>query len=143
MLSATRSLALMCAVTMLASPAAFSSDHQPTSIEVFTTSEKPASGNEVESVVIYVVDDLDQLSESLSENLPGDPEAAKELALQRIARLGDDLRWTVEHTVEGITLARNYDLEQVPAVVFDQGESVIYGVTDVNQALAMYKNKEN
>lgn len=137
--SAFRSLALCSVLAMLLSPAALSSDQPPSSIEVFTTSDEPAIGNQAESVVIYEVDGLDKLSESLSENLPNDAEAAKEIALQRIARLGDELRWTVEHAIEGITRAKNYDLKKLPAVVFDEGESVVYGVTDVNRALAIYQ----
>ena len=142
MLSAAKSLSLMSLVIMLASPAALSSEQPPSSIEVFTTAEKPASGHEVERVVIYEVDGLDKLSEALSENLPNDPDAAKEIALERIARLGDELRWSVEHTVEGLTLAKTYGLEKLPAVVFDKGESVVYGVANVNQALEIYEQTE-
>ncbi|MGH1477192.1 MAG: TIGR03757 family integrating conjugative element protein [Geminicoccales bacterium] len=138
---AFRGFALCSVSAMLLSSAALASEQQPSSIEVFTTFERPANGNRIESVIIYEVDGLTKLTESLSENLPDDAEAAKEIALQRISRLGDELRWTVEHAVEGLTRAKKYDLDRYPAVVFDKGKSVVYGVANVDQALKIYQQQ--
>ncbi len=143
MSSVFRSVAFGGLIATLLSPVALSADQAPSLIEVFTMSDQPAMSGQVEGMIIYEVDGLDQLTASLSKNLPNDEEAAKDMALQRIARLGDELRWTVEHAVEGMTRAKTYDLQKLPAVVFDQGENVVYGVVDLDQALALYHEAAN
>lgn len=138
MLSVLRNIAVIAPIAAFLAPAAIAADQKPSSIEVFTTSEYPAHDIQEPGVMVYEVDGLDQLTASLSKNLPADEKAAKHEALKRIARLGDELRWTVEHAVEGMTRAQSYDLKQLPAVVFDKGSKVVYGITDVNKALGIY-----
>jgi len=125
--------ALMSPVTLTADEA-----RDPASIEVFTTSDRP-TGDANTGATIFEIDGLAILDRELSQNLPADPEEAKRLALQRISELGDDLRTRAEQAVEGLNRAHRYEIKKVPAVVFDGGQSVVYGLTDLNQAIEIYR----
>jgi hypothetical protein len=44
----------------------------------------------------------------------------------------------VQQAFQGIALTLMWDLKKVPAIVFGDGDQVIYGVTDLNVALKRY-----
>ncbi len=123
---------------LLLPPAAFAAEQASARVELFTTSQLPKR-DYPNNVVVYEVDALDELTASLSMKLPGEEQAAKEEALRRISRLGDELRWTVEYAIEGLTRAKSYGLTKLPAVVFDGGAKVVYGEPDIDRALEHYR----
>ena len=136
---ATIPLLMMLVVTSM-SPAALASEggRRPSSIDVFVTSDVDVSGR-MASVDIHVVDGLAALERELSDGLPGDPGKAQRQALQRINLLGEELRSRVESAAGGLVLAQKFGIKKVPAIVFEGGGSVIYGVTDVRQAVEIYQ----
>jgi hypothetical protein len=42
----------------------------------------------------------------------------------------------------GVLKAREWGLERFPAIVFGQGESVVYGVTDLEQAVLLWRDHQ-
>jgi len=113
----------------------------PSSIEVFTNARYPISGTASASVSIqiYDIDAPDRLEDALSADLPPDPEQAKTIAFKRLNDLGAELADMVDQAYEGVTKAMSYELTKIPAVVFDDGVSVVYGISDLNEAIKHYQ----
>jgi len=117
---------------------------QPQLIEVFTSSVYPVTGWQRQQVGAgtvfhhYAIDGIHQLESNLSQDLPADPKVAKSLALKRIAHLGEDAIGRMQQSATGLAKALQYDIDRYPAVVFD-GAAVVYGVTDIHQALHHYQ----
>lgn len=86
------------------------------------------------SATVYDLAEAGRLEAALGQGLPKDPAAAKALALARRAPLEADLR----AAYAGRTLALRYGLSKIPAVVFDRGVAVVYGVADVAEAARRY-----
>ena len=112
-------------------------------IEVFTTGEQPVVGGEHErlrtaTVTIYAVDSLERFESGLSEGLPADPDAAKAEALRRIQHLDEARMGPAKNAAFGLAKAAQYGVDRYPAIVFD-GRAVVYGVTDLVQALDRYE----
>ena len=128
---------LFPALLQAASPGA----SMPSSIEVFTNGRYPISGAASASVPvqIYDLDAPDRLEDALSADLPPDPEQAKTIALKRLNDLGAELADMVNQAYEGVTKAMSYELTKIPAIVFDDGASVIYGISDINEAIKHYQ----
>jgi len=124
----------------LVSPVTLAADEarEPTSIEVFTTSDRQIAGANA-GTTIFELDGLEVLDRELSQSLPADPEEAKRIALRRISELGDELRSRAERAAEGLSRAQQYGIKKIPAAVFDGGQSVVYGLSDLNQAIDIYR----
>ena len=137
-----RSATLRCLllITLIASPTAFAASErsEPRSIEIFITSEMAISGSQA-SATVYELDGLAALDRELSEGLSGDPAKAQRQALERINALGGGVRSRAEQAIGGLVLAQEYGITKLPAVVFDEGISVVYGTTDVGQAIEIYR----
>jgi len=129
--------ALFPALLQAASPAA----SMPSSMEVFTNARHPISGTASTSVPtkIYDLDAPGRLEDELSTDLPPDPKQAKALALKRLNALGAELAGMVDQAYEGVIKAMNYELTKIPAVVFDGGTGVVYGISDINEAIKRYQ----
>ncbi|MBL3601549.1 MAG: TIGR03757 family integrating conjugative element protein [gamma proteobacterium endosymbiont of Lamellibrachia anaximandri] len=114
----------------------------PAQIEVFTNSRYQVTNTTTTGVAVQI-HDLDtptRLEKKLSAGLPYDPEQAKTIALKRLEALGaDQLAEMVNQAYEGTTQAMTYELVKIPAVVFDNGTSVIYGITDIDDAIRRYQ----
>jgi len=113
-------------------------------IEVFTTSEQPVVGAEhkrarTATITSYAVDGLERFELELSEGLPADPDTAKAAALRRIQRLDDARMAPAKDAAFGLAKAVQYGVDRYPAIVFD-GRAVVYGVTDLVQALDRYES---
>ena len=113
------------------------------SIEVFTTSDHLVTDADQERlraavVTIYAVDGLGRFQSKLSEGLPDDPEAAKVAALHRVQQLDNAHMAPAKNAAIGLAKAVQYGIDRYPAVVFD-GRVVVYGVTDLVEALDRYK----
>ena len=113
------------------------------SIEVLTTSGRAVSGADRErlrnaTVAIYAVDGLERFESGLSEGLPADPKPAKVEALRRVQQFDDVRMVQVKNAAIGLAKAVQYGIDRYPAVVFD-GRVVVYGVTDLVEALDRYE----
>lgn len=91
-------------------------------------------------VKLYNLDAPKQLFADLSQNLPANPEAAKRTLEQRMQQHGRQaLQQQLIAAYQGLSVAIQYQVDRYPAVLFDQGRAVIYGVTDLQQALDLYR----
>ena len=116
---------------------------EPLDLEVLTTAAFPVSGADDRrlqgaTVTVYAVDGLEQFESTLSQNLPADADAAKTEALRRISELDDARLAPVKDVALGLVKAVQYGVDRYPAIVVN-GTAVIYGVTDLVDALARYE----
>ena len=86
---------------------------------------------------VHTLDAIENLEDELSEGLPGDPRAAKRLALSRLKRLAKDKRAELEHAGTSIAIALHHGVMKYPAIVF-QNEFVVYGIHDPYRALEYF-----
>jgi integrating conjugative element protein (TIGR03757 family) len=114
-------------------------------VELFTSSPSSTNRNSrlrsgqgagVETT-LYEIDRISRLQSELSQGLPKDPEQAKQLVLQRFQSLDANVKHQLENAAKGLEKAKRYGLDRSPAMVFD-GQAVIYGVSDVDEALERY-----
>ena len=112
-------------------------------IEIFTSSESSINGvqrsNKGEGVEFtrYEIDRISQFQSELSEGLPNDAAQAKQLVLARFQSMDAALSQQLENSGKGLAKAMHYGVDRYPAIVFD-GEAVVYGVTDVEEAIKHY-----
>ncbi len=109
----------------------------PGSIEVFTDSLHPVQ-SDAAATSVYVIDRIDRLQQELSNDLPTDPEIAKQMALRHLQRVDARLSGELENAATGLVKAMQYGLDRYPATVFD-GQFVVYGVTDLVAATQLYR----
>ena len=128
---------------LFSTPIAQADSGERPSIEVFTTSDRPMAITEsarrsVFAFTVYQLDGLEEFEAYLSQELPREPTAAETEALRRLQHI-DPLRLeAAKIAARGLTLASEYGIDRVPAIVFD-GRAVVYGVTDVEIAMAHYR----
>lgn len=87
---------------------------------------------------VYVIDGIERLQAHLSDALPAEAEAAGSVARQRVAALDETQRVRAQQSAVGLRRTAQYGLDRYPAIVFD-GQAVVYGVTDLDLALAHYR----
>jgi integrating conjugative element protein (TIGR03757 family) len=119
---------------MLATSAA----SQPPSIEIFMTARYPIATASTPAVLVYNLDLPALIEAELSMRLPQDRKAAAQLASAELQGTWRKSAETLTHAYQGLLKARQYSLQKLPAVVFD-GQAVIYGITDLSQALSHYR----
>ena len=119
----------------------------PYLVEVFTTADSPTAGEEginkqallgEKEFHVYELDGIRRTEEKLSKGLPADPEQSKRVVLQRFQQLSEEDRAQIQSAAMGLAKAMQYGVDRYPAIVFD-GQAVVYGVTDVQTALAHYR----
>ena len=118
----------------------------PRLIEVFTTAYSPVTGGSAVrrqpvyrdiELHIYELDGILRIEAQLSKGLRVDPEQARRVVLQRLQPLDEASRAQMQRAATGLARAVQYRVDRYPAIVFDR-QAVIYGVTDVQVALAHY-----
>lgn len=139
------SLMALVAVGLLtiASPA-----HAGADIEIFTTADYEIVlplpwapyAQAGYRVVVFKLDDLGRIAEELSAGLPADPARAEAEAKARFAANGDALRRRAQRVSVGLERALSLKLTHVPAIVFNAGEAVVYGETNVARAITSFES---
>jgi integrating conjugative element protein (TIGR03757 family) len=116
-------------------------------VEFFTTREqKVRSDSHVETkqqdqridLQDTHLDGIQQFESVLSRELPTDFKQAKQIALQRLQHLDENLMESLQQAAIGLTKAMQYGLDRYPAIVFDN-QAVVFGITDLEQALRLYR----
>ena len=108
-------------------------------VEVFTTSGIPIiSYHQGDRVQVYKIDDIKRFEAQLSRGLPSDADAARHQAIQRVTYADEEQKMHVQRAAIGLSKAMQYGIDRYTAVVFD-GETVVYGVTDLAEALHRYR----
>jgi len=112
----------------------------PVAVEVFTNASIAFTGL-ASGTKVYQLDGLLQLEAELSQGLPGNEAEAMRIAQDRLRRMAPKLQQRAANTSEGLTLAARYGIDRLPAIVIN-GESVIYGITDIPSAIQMYRTSQ-
>lgn len=121
--------------------------HQALLVEVFSTTDQAvrrgmlAGSDEAHqplNVHVYELDGISYFEAQLSNALPVDPNHAKQIAIQRIQVLDEQTKAGVQNAAVGLAKAMQYGIDRYPAIVFD-GKTVVYGVTDIGEALDRYR----
>lgn len=74
--------------------------------------------------------------------LPPNPVQAKSIMTAFMqSEKGRLFQQKIREAYRGHQLMVSYQLEKIPAIVFDKGRYVVYGTTDVRQALMIYRSK--
>jgi integrating conjugative element protein (TIGR03757 family) len=122
------------------------STNLPRAIEVFTAADRTVTLNTADrlrgqdaniELQVYRIDGIQETEAVLSRHLPRDPASAKRVALDRIQKLDNSATARMQRAAIGLTKALQYGIDRFPAMVFD-GQCVVYGVTDLGQALRQY-----
>ena len=140
--------AMMLAFVVLSWSLAVSAEAKlPKHMDIFTTNDFPIhraefiNGNARKNYTklqIHRIDGLKNLGEELSEGLPNDPKQAQAIALQRMQSGRLNVKRVAQEGADTLELAIRFGINRYPAMVFNQGESVIYGVTNVEEGIAIY-----
>lgn len=96
---------------------------------------KNSTGQLIE-VKVYDLSAPERFENELSQNLPETEQLIKTAVLQKVQALPHS--YFEEHVVmpyEGILKATEYELTKLPAIVFNNGETVIYGIKDIGRAV--------
>ena len=114
------------------------------SVEVFTDSVRfPVMAGNISTantgvkVEIHDLSARQRLLDEISQGLPSDPALARELAMARLDAGG--FRQRLAAAEEDAALAIRYGISKLPAIVFDRGSAVAYGLADVGQAVELYR----
>jgi len=142
-------LARAIAVGLLLGPTALASAGDPdlpTRIDVFAiTSMRPAITGVREmthagiTANVHYLDAPMAFEAELSRTLPADPKRAKAIAEAMLKRDGERIARRAAEAWRAPALASIWGIHKLPAVVFNQGRSVVYGETDLAAALARWQ----
>jgi integrating conjugative element protein (TIGR03757 family) len=142
-------ISLVCLVSVLLYSGATLADqhqqNQPHAIEAFTSVKHPFVGardignkSRGLDITIYEIDGIESMEQDLSIDMSADPEKSKRIALYRIQHMDDQTKTKMQMAAQGLAKAMQYGVDRYPAIVFD-GQAVVYGITDVQTALAHYR----
>ncbi|MEQ1636823.1 MAG: TIGR03757 family integrating conjugative element protein [Methylococcales bacterium] len=82
-----------------------------------------------------------QVSRELSQGLPANPGQAKKIVQERLHSQGSAaLSQRYQTAYQALIKSISYGLDRYPAIVFNKGQAVVYGVTDIKAALQAYQN---
>ena len=113
---------------------------QAATVEVFSNSAIYLSN--VRDARVYLLDALEVLDRELSAGLPANEREAQAMVRRRLRGMGTaKLADRTRMGAQGIVEAARYGIERIPAVVVN-GEAVIYGVTDIDAARAIFQRSQ-
>lgn len=93
-------------------------------------------------VVVFDLDGYRALSKELSKGLPADPALAEKTVKSRLEADNGDLRRRMQKIGVGIEQSIKYQLKSYPAIVFNNGEAVIFGETNLTRAIDAYRSSK-
>jgi len=88
-------------------------------------------------IIIHDLSARKRLLDEISQGLPSDPAHAKDMAMARLNAGGFRQRLVAAEVDAALTA--QYGIVKLPAIVFDRGAAVAYGLTDVGQAIELYR----
>lgn len=134
--------ALPLLVAAMAGFACAAQPPQPTTVEVFANMATLVAVPQTPSykLQVYRLDVMALIEQQLSQGLPG-VEADALAQLQRMeAQIRRKYQAHIVNAANGMTMAIHYKLDRLPAVVINR-QAVIYGVPDVDKALAIHQQQ--
>ncbi|MFP4244761.1 MAG: TIGR03757 family integrating conjugative element protein [Ectothiorhodospira sp.] len=123
-------------------------DAGPSQIEVFVAPEQAdqVSGQgaikaQYPGLRIQVFDlgAAERFEDRLSEELSADPDTAQAQVQQRLQAMGPEIEARMRQAFGGLVRADQLGIDRLPAIVFDDGQAVVYGVTDLTAAVGHYR----
>jgi integrating conjugative element protein (TIGR03757 family) len=116
----------------------------PPRIEVFHTAADSIVVPSGVAVVRYVMDSTAAVEQALTAKLVGTARMANRAARHRHAanqvhQIQPEVARAVINSYQGLRRARLLGITRVPAIVFDDGAAVVYGVRDLREALSRYR----
>ena len=141
-----RLVTVMAAAATLATSAAARAD-EPVTVEVFVSAEDefevPRQWSALEGrdyrLVVFEVDGFETIERELSQGLPADAERAQAIVEARLAAGGGALQQRMQRTGVGLERALQMKINEYPAIVFGEGEAVVYGETDLLAAVRAFE----
>jgi len=135
-------LLLMCSLSFVCQAQTW-----PRHMEVFTNQPGRVHGQNSLSkstrITIYDMQASNRFDASLTPALSSDPKAARRQAQQYLKKLDQkSLQTKARKAYQGALKAAQYNVKKVPAIVFNNGESVIFGVLDLKRALHIWREKK-
>jgi len=104
--------------------------------QVFTQAHKIENSWTVKH---YLIDGGIGFEAKISKGLSANKNEAMQQVKQRFAKHKAQWVSNAKRAWQGAINAQSLNIEKVPAITFDKGETVIYGVTDLSAALKIYK----
>lgn len=120
--------------------------HLPSNIEVIYDHQNHITGsqwvkNQGISLSLYNLNSPDNLLAQFDQGLPSKLDQAKQVILARFQNIGHEkLKQQFMTAYQGVIKATEYGLDRYPAIIFDQGKAVVYGITDLKAALRRYQH---
>lgn len=90
----------------------------------------------------YLIDGGRDFEAVISKGLSKDPEVATRQVKKRFAKNKNDWDIQAKQSWQGAVNAQSLGISKIPAVTFDDGKSVIYGVLDLSKAYRIWSNKQ-
>ncbi len=116
----------------------------PIRIEVFVLSHEPVEGiDHTRGVTVYALDAVDQWKRTHFPVLSDTPRSAAGQVRTVLENLAELDKASLQRAWQGLLKAHRYGLERIPAIVLNDGKSVIYGTTDVNLAVTQWRRWKN
>lgn len=117
-----------------------------TSVEVFVNSAMlvtpAATGREPYRLTIHRMDRLQQVRQSINQQIPrGGEQVARKWIAANQARIKREIQPAAVAAANAVSLSNYYRLDRIPAIVINR-KSVVYGVTNVDQALQLYQARQ-
>lgn len=119
----------------------------PITVDVFANSAMHITPGEAERqelsfrVSVYRLDAMRNVEQLLNQQLPQTEEEAMAWMTAHEEEIRHQYEPAIKNTAQGMTLAFYYKLQRLPAMVINQ-RTVVYGVTDIEQAVAMAQEHE-
>jgi integrating conjugative element protein (TIGR03757 family) len=111
-----------------------------TTIELFVDQPVFVESHPGISIKVHDLSAPERLSSEYLPELPADPEKAKPMAMAFLAsEKGKEFQSRLKDAHEHKTYLMRYGIQKIPAMVFDEGVAVIYGSTDIEQGLDIYR----
>mgnify|MGYP000559474288 CR=1 FL=1 len=114
-------------------------------IEVFhTDSQRLINVKDAERLALisrYDLSRAERIEERLSENLSNDPQIAAKQAKKILTQNSQSIMREFSDAYQGTLKAHGYELKKLPAIVFNHGESVIYGELNLSKAIKRYQQQ--
>ena len=92
------------------------------------------------TINLYDMNAPERIEDELGHGLPPDVEQSKRIIMERMQAIGiEQLKQRFVAAYQGVLYAQKYGIDRYPAIVFDDGASVVYGVADLQEALNRYR----
>lgn len=117
----------------------------PPHIEIFHTAADPILVPPDVAVVRYVVDSAVAVEIVLTSRLgeaskvAAGSAARHRHAANQVRHIQPEVARAVINSYQGLRRARTLGITRVPAIVFDDGAAVVYGVRDLREAFSRYR----